>query len=408
MTDSRYFNASNELVDKNIEISLKNKITRLNRKAKNIRNDIEEISRNEFKLHEEIKKLKEKLSNNTEYINVLKIKVENTKNNKYYSNLLKKEEENVKSLNKILADKNKQYDSIIKELDLLNQALLEVDTQIEKDKERLEEVLNNLKNPNAYIDEELKSSDKDKLNRLKEELESLEKRELELLTDASVIGTEAKELLASSNIEEAIQKIKELVTIVKNKPYMDISDSKTLEEELEKKESKRLELSNLIDNKTYEGLESDYLAKRKESIEQLIEQNKNSIENYKNKIDEIDTYINNNLGLLITNIEQEILKNEKTLEEYKNLYKDKNKTSKVKANLENAINKKEKEKTILEDLLDSYKHDLIKKTNETNLLNDLIAKLTSENELYKEENNKLDKTKMFDFKTKDLIEEEKR
>ena len=33
LTDSRYFNASNELVDKNIEISLKNKITRLDRKS---------------------------------------------------------------------------------------------------------------------------------------------------------------------------------------------------------------------------------------------------------------------------------------------------------------------------------------------------------------------------------------
>ena len=38
MTDSRYFNASNELVDKNIEISLKNKISRLNRKIKEVKN----------------------------------------------------------------------------------------------------------------------------------------------------------------------------------------------------------------------------------------------------------------------------------------------------------------------------------------------------------------------------------
>ena len=41
MTESRYFNASNELVDKNIEISLKNKISRLNRKIKEIKTNIE-------------------------------------------------------------------------------------------------------------------------------------------------------------------------------------------------------------------------------------------------------------------------------------------------------------------------------------------------------------------------------
>lgn len=34
MNDARYFNASSELVDKNIEVSLKSKISRLNREIK--------------------------------------------------------------------------------------------------------------------------------------------------------------------------------------------------------------------------------------------------------------------------------------------------------------------------------------------------------------------------------------
>ena len=68
MTDARYFNASNELVDKNIEISLKNKLTRLKRKLKEMENNSTKIKEREESLHNEIKSLKETLKKNKEYI----------------------------------------------------------------------------------------------------------------------------------------------------------------------------------------------------------------------------------------------------------------------------------------------------------------------------------------------------
>ena len=61
MTEARYFNASNELVDKNIEVSLKNKITRLNRKLKDLKRDVDEIKNQEKNIHNDITSLKSKL-----------------------------------------------------------------------------------------------------------------------------------------------------------------------------------------------------------------------------------------------------------------------------------------------------------------------------------------------------------
>ena len=71
MVESRYFNASNELVDKNIEISLKNKINRLNRKIKDLKNTIDDIKNREKSVHDDIAILKEKLTLNSNYVKTL-------------------------------------------------------------------------------------------------------------------------------------------------------------------------------------------------------------------------------------------------------------------------------------------------------------------------------------------------
>lgn len=235
MTESRYFNASNELVDKNIEISLKNKITRLNRRIKEIKFSLEESKNNEKKLHTEISTLKEKLAKNENYLETLRVKANSATNNNYYQNLLDKEQKSVEELNKELSEKSKMYESALKELELNNQAFNELSSKLDTEKTRLNDVLDNLENPNAYIDEDLKARDEEKLATLNSELEQLEKRKVELLTDSNMIGADAKELIIENDIYEALNKIKELVTIVKSKPYMDISSSSILEEELEKK-----------------------------------------------------------------------------------------------------------------------------------------------------------------------------
>ncbi len=405
MTESRYFNASNELVDKNIEISLKNKISRLNRKIKEIKTNIEEIKNREKSLYENINSLKSKIAVNQSYIAKLKTKATNSSNN-YYNNLLDNEEKNEILLSEELEDKTANYNELLKELEENNALFNSLNSKLESEKNRLNDVLDNLENPSTYIDEDLKQSDNENLENLKENLKDLEERKVKLLTDATMIGADAKELIASNNIIAALSKIKELVRIVKEKPYMDINSSSILDEELEKKESLRGELSALIDNKSYDETDNNALNSRILYLNMEIESNEKSIEIYKNEINATDTFVNEKLSININDLEQAILKLEKSISKSHNLLKEKKNSPRNRANIENDLTKKEKEKNILNDILNSYKKDLLAKIDRTNILNNLIKDLENLNSKYKEEKSTLDKLSLLDLKTKNFAEED--
>jgi len=407
LTDSRYFNASNELVDKNIEISLKNKITRLKRKIKDIDNSGKTLATNEESLHEEIKELKKKISRNEKYIKVLEVKRTNNEGNDYYINMLSLEANNIKELKDILENKTNEYNDILKELELNNQAKNELTSKLENEESRLKDVVESLTNPNAYIDEDLKNSDEIRLASLENELDKLQKRELELLTDASVIGADAKELIATNDVENALQKVRELVTIVKTKPYMDINNAAILDEELEKKESLRIELAGLIDSKNYEGINSEAIKERIEYLNKEIESNNEKAAKLKNEIVEIDEHISTVLGKKIDSLEKEIIEAEKIVQDYKDLLKTKENTSKTKINLEQAIVKKQKEIQVIDNILNEYKETLVNKINDTNILNERVSNIEAENSRYLKELGGLQKITLINFQTKDLIEEEK-
>ncbi len=406
MTESRYFNASNELVDKNIEISLKNKINRLNRKIKDLKNTIDDIKNREKSVHNDIAALKDKLTLNSNYVKTLEKKAKESSSNTYYQELLTKEQKNVTDLSNELEEKSNLYNSILEELKLNNQAHKELSDKLTNEKNHLNDILDNLNNPNAYLDEELKKSDEEKLSTLETELENLEKRKLELLTDANMIGSDAKEFIISNDIISALNKVKELITIVKTKPYMDINNPDILDEELEKKESLRNELSSLIDNRAYENLDNNSLNKRINYIKETITQNEDTIKTYQLEINKIDEIVNSSLGKNITELEEELLKLEKSITEYRTIVKDKNKSTRTKANLENVIAKKEKERDILNDILSNYKENLLAKIERTNILDNINKSLEEENNKFNYELNKLSKLSMLDLRTKDLVSEE--
>jgi predicted nucleic acid-binding Zn-ribbon protein len=407
INDARYFNASNELVDKNIEISLKNKITRLKRKIKDIDNNGKALTTNEEALHEEIKDLKNKIAKNEKYVNVLEVKTNSNLDNNYYISMLDTERNNILELKTILDNKTSLYNDILKELELNNQAKDELSTKLSREEERLNDVMDNLTNPNTYIDEDLKKSDEDRLNALENELDKLQKRELELLTDASVIGADAKELIATNDANAALQKIKELVTIVKTKPYMDINNAAILDEELEKKESLRIELAGLIDSKNYEGINSEAIKERIDYLNKEVENNNEQAAKLKNEISNIDEHISSILGKKISDLEKEIIDAEKIVQNYKNLIKAKDNASKTRTNLEQAILKKQKEIQVLDNILIAYKETLVSKINDTNKLNERVSSIENDNSRYLKELDGLQKITLINFKTKDLVEEEK-
>lgn len=405
MNDARYFNASNELIDKNIEISLKSKINRLKRKIKDINSELNLIKEEESKLHNEVNKLKGQITHNEKYLIVLKKKSESSSSNNYKQIVLT-EEDNLNRLKEELLKKEQKHKTVLKELELNSQALKELTQNKEQEEEKLKAITDSLNNPNSYIDEDLKKDDEAKLISLNEALEKAEKRKLELLTDPNMIGTDAKELIIKNNNAEALSKIKELVTIVKGKPFMDIENASILDEVLEKAEKERAELATLLETKDYKGLNNDVLSKRTNYINEQITKINNIISEYQTIIKEADEDIDNNISILIKEIEASITKIAGEIEEYETLLKDKSKSNKTRANLENTLQKKTKEKEIMEDLLQNYQNDLLTKISLTNALNKEIENFNQNITEYKEELKEISNIASLELNAKDFLEEE--
>ena len=404
MNDTRYFNASSELVDKNIEVSLKSKLTRLNRKIKDIQLKLNDVKKEEAKTHDDVIALKDRIEKNKEYISLLESK--SGKLDSAYQSIVEQENMAMESLKQELAKKDKRYQEVLRELEVHEQALKELSDKKNSDSARLREIEDNLGNPNAYIDEDLKSHDEERLNSLNESLVSLQKRRLEYLTDPNMIGMDAKELIANNDFTEALKKIKELVTIVKAKPFMDITNKQILDEELEKKEAERTELANYIDSKNYAGMSSNVAQKRIEYLNKELEKEKALILQYQEENKKIEQEIGADLSPLIGGLEEEIRNISSEIEDYQTLLQDNTKSRKTKTNLENAILKKEKEKDAMNDILDNYKKDLLFKIKSSNRLEKLLERYNQDITQKTEEIEELNRMALFDGASKDYIEEE--
>ena len=404
MNDTRYFNASSELVDKNIEVSLKSKISRLNRKIKDIQLKLNDVKKEEAKTHDDVIALKDRIEKNKEYISLLESK--SGKLDSAYQSIVEQENMAMESLEQELAKKDKRYQEVLRELEVHEQALKELSDKKNSDSARLREIEDNLGNPNAYIDEDLKSHDEERLNSLNESLVSLQKRRLEYLTDPNMIGMDAKELIANNDFTEALKKIKELVTIVKAKPFMDITNKQILDEELEKKEAERTELANYIDSKNYAGMSSNVAQKRIEYLNKELEKEKALILQYQEENKKIEQEIGEDLSPLIGGLEEEIRNISSEIEDYQTLLQDNTKSRKTKTNLENAILKKEKEKDAMNDILDNYKKDLLFKIKSSNRLEKLLERYNQDITQKTEEIEVLNRMALFDGASKDYIEEE--
>lgn len=406
MNDTRYFNASSELVDKNIEVSLQSKIRHLDRKMKDIEANLNRIKKEESKLYSDITSLKERIDENQKYVDVLDSKKDNLENGAL-EGIISKEKEHLQHLRKELDTKEKKHQAVLKDLELSGQALSELTEKKEGEEARLKDITDHLGNPNAYIDEDLKKQDEERLHTLNETIDDLQKRKLKYLTDPNMIGADAKELVANGNYTEALNKIKELLAVVKKKPFMDITNLSVLDEELEKKENERTELSNYIDTKDYAGMNSGSASIRMEYANKEIALEQQIIESLQDVNQKVDQNIETSLSQAIQNLEQEIVRLTNEVEEYQSLMQDASKSRKTKANLENAVLKKEKEKEAVNLILDHYKQDLLFQITLSNTISKMVQKLNQHTQDYQGEIQELQHMTVLDEASIDYIEEER-
>ena len=409
ITDDKYFDATGEIVDKNIEISLNKKIRAINKSIADVDSKISKAKIEEENKYKEVESLKKILEESDEFIKVLNTKItsNNTLEKESFEVLLKETEEKKEKAIVDLEKASKEYEKIQGKLEVLSFSKKELKNKLEEDTEKLIDVKSNLLNRRGYVNSELKKEDEERINELENKIAKLEEEKKKIVSDPVMIAEEAKNYLIDDDKTGALKKVKELRDLLLEQPYMDL-DSNTSKEalniELENAEAKRDEFASMIASKNYESSDTTLLKDRIDFIKDKKKKLQDEIDKLKKEIKRVDTKDLEDLSNRINYCESEANKLKEKIEEYQQLLDSEDLTINKKASLQASFDKKKEELNNVEELLDLYKSDrreLI--TKSYNLENVDIKEMEEEIEKIDIEKKKLEKLCATSNKVKDVI-----
>ena len=409
ITDDKYFDASGEIVDKNIEISLTKKIRFLNKSLVDVNSKIEDTKAEEESKYRVVEDHRKIIEDSKKFVDVLQTKIssENTEEKETFEKLLNESLEKQKESEKELKKCEKAYEKIQGKLEVLTLSKNELESKLEEETEKLIDVKANLLNRRGYVNSELKAEDEEKIANLENQIKELEDKKNVILSDPVMIAEDAKNYLIDDDKTGALKKIKELRDIILEQPYMDIDGNKsqeTLKIELENAESKRDEFASMINSKNYESVDTTLLKDRIDYIsDKKVGLNK-EIATIKEKIRKADLKDLEDLNNRINYCEVEIKNLNEKIAEYESTLASDELVPSKRASLKAAFDKKQEEFANVNEILKLYKEDrqsLITKSYE--LENDTIKSIEAEIEKINQEKRKLQKMCASSNKAKDII-----
>ena len=409
ISDDKYFDASGEIVDKNIEISLTKKIKALKKSFEELEEQISSVVLDEEKMFSDLDKLEKIIEESESFIVVLKTKISsaNSEEKEHFETLLKETETKLKDSKKELDKKQKKYEKIQGKLEVLSYSKKELQNKIESETEKLIDIKANLLNKRGYINSELKQEDQEKIDKLNAEIAKLQEEKTKILKDPIMIAEEAKNYLIDDDKTSALKKVKELRDLLLELPYMDIgveASAETLSMELENAEAKRDEFASMINSKNYESVDTTLIKDRISYITDKKEQKNNEIEEIKKKISELDNKELDDLNNRINYCENEVDNLKEKIEEYEETLEEADLAISKKATLQASFDKKQEELNNIMGLLTSYKNDrknIILKSYKFET--ETIKELEEEINMIDEEIKRLEKLSVSSNKVKDII-----
>ncbi len=414
MLDKKYINASDRIIDENIKIGLENKIATYEQSLNDILNELEDVSKEEEDYHKIINDLEKEIATSKSFLEALELKLKTIGSKdksvySFYEDLIDTTTKEIKENEEKLQTKKNVYEQIEARLASFGENRYILEEKMKKDKNKLEETEETLNNPDSYIDYKMKTKDEENLESLNKELEAMERRKLEIITDPSFIGHDAEELLMEDDRTSALDKIKELITIVNSKPYMDYKYEE-LDEILEEAITKRDEFASAMEGKKYDGTDNNIVENRMEFLSKKIEMKKQEKETLQQKIRNMDTTMVQELMTSIASTKEyrEHLKTD--IEEYKKVMEENNeyKTPKKKANLNAAFHRKCEELNQIENIIESYEKDLEEIVEcSKKLESEDLENLTNEINNLQEEIKSYEKLKFFANPADDILAIEK-
>lgn len=414
IANNEYINASERIIDENIKLGIENRISSYQEELISLNDQITKVLEEENHKYSEVCSCEEEIKILSDFLVSLETKLKSTvkgdtESYQFYQKLINDAHDDLKKIEENSKQVKREYNEATERLEQLANKKEMLEEKLHKEQERLQEIVASLSNPNSYINKVAKKKDEKAIDLLTDELETLEKRRLEILTDPVFIGQDAKNFLMEEDNSKALDKIKELLTIVLSKPYMDVDNSE-LDELLEKATASRDELANDIEGKNYSDNNLSAIEIRLAYLEEKKQNVLDEINKLKEKIKAIDL---EEVKKLLENVET--LKSEKKqLEEDIELYKDvinsskEFKTPKKEASLRAALKKKEDALDFVMQILRSFEVDLEKTViNSKELEEKNLKDLEEEVKKIEEEIKAINKKELLVSKTKDILAIEK-
>lgn len=410
MTDDKYFDASSEIVDRNIEISIVKKLANLEYEEEELEKKLDEKRKEEQDLLVSIEKLKERIVKSKSNMSLVDDRVKFAKNEdvkQLYSSLYQDEEKKSRIDEQELNSLNNDLKANSAEMESLNQAISSVKEKCETLKARLSDVRSSLSNKKSYIDKSAMSKDKEELEALNKDLKRLEEEQSRILMNPVMLVSGIKDLIMNKDDNAALDKLKQLENSINEIPYMNIENKQDLLKELDRLKSQKDEIISSINDHEYVSRDITLIDNRISWLKSLIIYYKRSIKAYEEEI----KYIDNNLVLPaskeLKSAESEALNAEKQIDEYNSIINDESKSALAISTMKIAKDKKLSDFNVITDIANKYQTSiglLIEKS--VKLQNESISELEEKIEEGNAEINKLEELKQKGIKSKNAIKQE--
>ncbi len=288
---NQYIDNSLRLIDENIKANLIKKIEKDEQEYKFKSDSFQKVLVEKEKLmtkkaekqkdYEILKTLLESLTNNL---------VENKTNQKEYETIIRSNESKIDKILTELNEINETLVNVNKDENYFKAVSDDIYNVIKINRNKLLELEKHLQDENYYINEEEKSKDENKLAILKEELKTLEKEKLILLTSPFCLANDLIRLIKDEKFNESNFKLKELISVLETYPYLNEINEERLNKELKKLNSKYIFLKKRVSLNEYN---KDYYLSIEKEIDNL-KQYKKDIQQEINTVRKIINNIDNN------------------------------------------------------------------------------------------------------------------
>ncbi len=347
--DALFYDEIQESRDATRKAELQRQIKELEKKASILEMELTELKEKEAKKVKELQELQQNKNENIARASIMKDYLETLESisaKENTENILKEVEKKVDEDTDFFKRLAEEYQEIQEEIEQKVTLLEETNNKRKDLNAQLEQLSKDLANNESYINKEKKEETANRISELKEEMNNLQARQGEIVSDLIMLVSRAHQAALDGEMVSILNKIKAVKEALLQKTFMEIPED-SIQDEVAKAIEERQTFYNQISGKNYELSGLSAADERIEELNASLARWTEEMNNLQAKKDEIDNGTKYGSARKIEELNTKIATQEKEVEEFSN-----------KENLTNeeiaALDKRKKEIAAQKEVLNRY------------------------------------------------------